>query len=208
MVGGAPPVAGQVLAAGHHPGVGLPQIGVAPGAAVLAGQTAPQPTGGAPATAAQRVGHDLPGAAEQSQPEPHFALFAAHKRAQLVQFQPVTGSWWGQRLAQRRQLLGFFLTNSSRSGATRQRCVSSPASWCVPGRRAGFPPCAPRHRRWCPARAGWCVGNPGRNSVACRCGPSRVCATSLSCSAGRCPSPLIRLTPHLGHYQSVMVSLW
>lgn len=109
VVGGAAARGGQVLAPRNDAFVGFPQVRVASSAAVFRRQAAPEPASGAPSAAPQRVGHDLPRAPAQGQPEPYLALLTAHERAQLVQLQPVNGPRRGQRLAQGRQLAGFFL---------------------------------------------------------------------------------------------------
>ena len=71
---------GPVLPAGQDGGVGFPLVGEVPAvAAVTPGQGGPQAPQRRFAPAAQRPGHDAATGPFDHEPQPHLALFAAHK---------------------------------------------------------------------------------------------------------------------------------
>ena len=76
---------GPVLPAGQHFGVGFPLVGKIPAVAVIpVGQRLPELTQRRFTSVAQRPAHDAPPGAFDHEPQPDFALFAAHKAPQLI----------------------------------------------------------------------------------------------------------------------------
>ena len=78
-----------VLPTRQHPHVALPQVCEIPAARTppVPRQLRPQAPGRGRAAVAQHPGHDAPAVALHRQPEPNLALFAAHERPHLIQFQ-------------------------------------------------------------------------------------------------------------------------
>lgn len=79
--------AGPVGVGRKHSAIRLPLIGEIPRARVIMSwQRPPEPTGCCRTTGAQHPRDNAPGVALDSQPQPHFAALAAHKRPHLIQF--------------------------------------------------------------------------------------------------------------------------
>jgi hypothetical protein len=91
--------------------------------------------------------HNLPRFPTQCQPYPRLIGFLANKGPELITFEGdgtrIVWLWRDERLLERRQLLGFFLTNGSPSRAQHRTCAPIRASYYVPDRREGSLPFAP-----------------------------------------------------------------
>ena len=99
--------AGPMRGGRQHVAVGLPLVGKIPSTrAVFVWQGRPQAAQGGRPPAAQHPGHDPPRVSLDGQPEPDFALFAAHEGPHLIEFEYPGPTWFGSQLRASRH---FFL---------------------------------------------------------------------------------------------------
>ena len=131
----------------QHLGVGFPLVRKVPAAlAVTPGQRLPEPTSGSCPSATQRPGHEASARPFDGQPQPDFALLAAHKRPPLLQLEHFPALFLGffrpQPWQQRAAGLRFFLVvwppscvpRPSRARCCVANCVRPTA--CLPARTA------------------------------------------------------------------------
>jgi hypothetical protein len=158
--------------------VGAPEISITGSTTIHLWKRLPEFPTASFAAISDHERHNLACLPAERKPNPALLCFLADKGPEFIQFEcdatQITWDCWDQRLCERDQTLGFFLTSQSPYCAQHRTFVPIRASYCALDKRGGWFLAVDLNMPLCQDCRGFADDRFDRSTSACRWGQYRI----------------------------------